>query len=155
MRDTSTPGRKMILSTTLVIVFFTVILFGGTTVQLMQYLRIRVGVSDTDDDVSDGEGEFKSLDGTMTAQKGCIAQTWQGFDKRYLKPVLSKTTDNWGTESWGDVKHTIRQWWNNEDETPRMARRENHSDTDHEHDAGVQEGYSTTRSPSYRLPSIS
>lgn len=41
IRNTSTPARKTILSTTLIIVILTVILCGGLTTQVLQWLKIR------------------------------------------------------------------------------------------------------------------
>lgn len=41
MRNTKTPAGCMILSTTLIIVITTVILCGGLTTQVLQWLKIR------------------------------------------------------------------------------------------------------------------
>ncbi|XP_013382889.1 sodium/hydrogen exchanger 6 isoform X1 [Lingula anatina] len=46
IRNTLTPARELMFTTTLLIVILTVILCGGFTTQMLQWLRIRVGVED-------------------------------------------------------------------------------------------------------------
>lgn len=40
----------------------------------------------------------------------------QGFDKKYLRPVLTRTEDDWGTHSWAGVLATLRAYWRGEPE---------------------------------------
>ena len=77
IRDTATPARQMILSTTLVIVLVTVILFGGMTMPMLQYLQIRVGVRDDKPGAAAQDGTYRSIDGS-TERKSCLARGLQG-----------------------------------------------------------------------------
>lgn len=107
MRNTASEQRQMILSTTLIIVFTTVMVFGGGTMQLLQRMKIRVGVTDEDD-----ETRAKSA-----PKKSCIAKSWQGFDKKYLRPVLVNTDQSQGVDNMNAVFRTIRQYWKGEKES--------------------------------------
>lgn len=50
--------------------------------------------------------------------KGWIAKTWQGMDQRYIKPVLSQTPDNWGTDTLPALRQTLFNWWHGIAEEP-------------------------------------
>ncbi|XP_078403859.1 sodium/hydrogen exchanger 6a isoform X2 [Cetorhinus maximus] len=93
IRDTATYARQMMFSTTLLIVFFTVWVFGGGTTQMLSWLRIRVGV-DPDQDQSANidhsqqdvpEGEQRNT----KAESAWLFRLWYTFDHNYLKPILT------------------------------------------------------------------
>ncbi|KAJ8266936.1 hypothetical protein GJAV_G00136370 [Gymnothorax javanicus] len=87
IRDTATYARKMMFSTTLLIVFFTVWICGGGTTQMLSCMRIRVGV-DTDQDSA-----MTALDGTERRsnkhESAWPFRLWYNFDHNYLKPILT------------------------------------------------------------------
>lgn len=115
MIDLVDPHPQTILSTTLVIVLFTVVVFGGGTMAVLQRLKIRVHVSDDEQD----DAEYMLPDGTRAKPaKGWFARHWQGMDQRCIKPVLSHTPDNWGTDTSTAVRQTVSNWWHGIPETP-------------------------------------
>ncbi|XP_040298027.1 sodium/hydrogen exchanger 6 [Bufo bufo] len=86
IRDTATYARQMMFSTTLLIVFFTVWVFGGGTTAMLSCLHIRVGVdADGADQVGIPENERRS---TRT-ESAWIFRLWYNFDHNYLKPLLT------------------------------------------------------------------
>lgn len=66
IRDTATYARQMMFTTTLLIVFFTVWVFGGGTTPMLSWLHIRVGV-DPDQDLQPSGDSFQVLQGRATA----------------------------------------------------------------------------------------
>ncbi|XP_066506917.1 sodium/hydrogen exchanger 6b [Hoplias malabaricus] len=80
IRDTSTYARKMMFSTTLLIVFFTVWVFGGGTTPVLKYMKIRVGVEDDQEEADEVESY---RDATWPIR------LWHTFDQKYLKPLLT------------------------------------------------------------------
>ncbi|KAM7388649.1 hypothetical protein PAMP_024810 [Pampus punctatissimus] len=62
IRDTATYARQMMFTTTLLIVFFTVWVFGGGTTPMLSWLHIRVGV-DPDQDLQPSADSFQVLQG--------------------------------------------------------------------------------------------
>ncbi|RXN08002.1 sodium hydrogen exchanger 7-like isoform X2 [Labeo rohita] len=62
IRDTATYARQMMFTTTLLIVFFTVWVFGGGTTPMLSWLHIRVGV-DPDQDLQPCGDSFQVLQG--------------------------------------------------------------------------------------------
>eukprot|EP00051_Salpingoeca_urceolata_P025863 m.471454 g.471454 ORF g.471454 m.471454 type:complete len:590 (+) comp20375_c4_seq1:149-1918(+) len=101
-RNTSTQAHKTIFTTTLIVVLVTVVFFGGSTVALLQHLKIRVHVQDDEDEQYEGpNGEV------MHRPSGRLASWWLTIDRRYLRPVLSHSLDNWGTASAAEVKRTV------------------------------------------------
>ncbi|KAM9482574.1 sodium/hydrogen exchanger 7 isoform 1-T1 [Clarias gariepinus] len=113
IRDTATYARQMMFTTTLLIVFFTVWVFGGGTTPMLSWLHIRVGVdpdqdlqpcgdsfqvlqgelicasflNDDDEDVDDGsqqEGQSKTKQ-----ESAWLFRLWYTFDHNYLKPILT------------------------------------------------------------------
>lgn len=68
-------NSKVILSNTLIIVFLTVIVFGGLTVPMLNYLQIPIGLVDVKD-LEDNEVDFLKQN------------KWMRFDRQYLKPFL-------------------------------------------------------------------
>uniref|UniRef100_A0A8C1EWU2 Sodium/hydrogen exchanger n=1 Tax=Cyprinus carpio carpio TaxID=630221 RepID=A0A8C1EWU2_CYPCA len=89
IRDTATYARQMMFTTTLLIVFFTVWVFGGGTTPMLSWLHIR--------------SEFKRLNRSChrylqpcgdrqskTKQESAwLFRLWYTFDHNYLKPILT------------------------------------------------------------------
>uniref|UniRef100_A0A8C6TDX2 Sodium/hydrogen exchanger n=2 Tax=Neogobius melanostomus TaxID=47308 RepID=A0A8C6TDX2_9GOBI len=95
IRDTATYARQMMFSTTLLIVFFTVWVFGGGTTPMLSWLHIRVGV-DPDQDFQPTADSFQVLQGdgsqdqSRTKQESAwFFRLWYTFDHNYLKPILT------------------------------------------------------------------
>ncbi|XP_029355249.1 sodium/hydrogen exchanger 7 isoform X4 [Echeneis naucrates] len=85
IRDTATYARQMMFTTTLLIVFFTVWVFGGGTTPMLSWLHIRVGV-DPDQDLQPCGDSFQS----KTKQESAwLFRLWYTFDHNYLKPTLT------------------------------------------------------------------
>ncbi|KAJ8282500.1 hypothetical protein COCON_G00050190 [Conger conger] len=117
IRDTATYARQMMFTTTLLIVFFTVWVFGGGTTPMLSWLHIRVGESmdseeeqlirmwqyarvgvDPDQDLHPGGDSFQVLQGDGTHPEGhsktkqesaWMFRLWYTFDHNYLKPILT------------------------------------------------------------------
>ncbi|KAM3910767.1 sodium/hydrogen exchanger 6 [Leptodactylus fuscus] len=85
IRDTATYARQMMFSTTLLIVFFTVWVFGGGTTPMLSCLHIRVGVDADPDQAGIPENERRST----KAESAWIFRLWYNFDHNYLKPLLT------------------------------------------------------------------
>uniref|UniRef100_A0A1A8FUP6 Sodium/hydrogen exchanger n=2 Tax=Nothobranchius korthausae TaxID=1143690 RepID=A0A1A8FUP6_9TELE len=97
IRDTATYARQMMFTTTLLIVFFTVWVFGGGTTPMLSWLHIRVGV-DPDQDLQPSGDSFQVLQGdgaqdegqSKTKQESArLFRLWYSFDHNYLKPILT------------------------------------------------------------------
>ncbi|XP_047231173.1 sodium/hydrogen exchanger 7 isoform X2 [Girardinichthys multiradiatus] len=97
IRDTATYARQMMFTTTLLIVFFTVWVFGGGTTPMLSWLHIRVGV-DPDQDLQPSGDSFQVLQGdgpqdegqSKTKQESAwLFRLWYTFDHNYLKPILT------------------------------------------------------------------
>uniref|UniRef100_A0A8C7XT00 Sodium/hydrogen exchanger n=1 Tax=Oryzias sinensis TaxID=183150 RepID=A0A8C7XT00_9TELE len=74
IRDTATYARQMMFTTTLLIVFFTVWVFGGGTTPMLSWLHIS----------SQGDGQ------SITKQESAwLFRFWYNFDHNYLKPILT------------------------------------------------------------------
>lgn len=97
IRDTATYARQMMFTTTLLIVFFTVWVFGGGTTPMLSWLNIRVDVDPDQDqqpcgdsfqvlqgDGSQGEGQSKTKQ-----ESAWLFRLWYTFDHNYLKPILT------------------------------------------------------------------
>ncbi|KAM8965537.1 sodium/hydrogen exchanger 6 isoform 2-T2 [Sarcophilus harrisii] len=85
IRDTATYARQMMFSTTLLIVFFTVWVFGGGTTAMLSCLNIRVGVDSDQDQLSFPENERRNT----KAESAWLFRMWYNFDHNYLKPLLT------------------------------------------------------------------
>ncbi|KAM8752700.1 sodium/hydrogen exchanger 6 [Rhynchonycteris naso] len=85
IRDTATYARQMMFSTTLLIVFFTVWVFGGGTTATLSCLHIRVGVDSDQEHLSIPENERR----TTKAESAWLFRIWYNFDHNYLKPLLT------------------------------------------------------------------
>ncbi|KAM6963210.1 sodium/hydrogen exchanger 7 [Aplochiton taeniatus] len=97
IRDTATYARQMMFTTTLLIVFFTVWVFGGGTTPMLSMLHIRVGV-DPDQDLQPSGDNFMVLQGDGSQAEGLsktkqesawLFRLWYTFDHNYLKPMLT------------------------------------------------------------------
>ncbi|XP_064183087.1 sodium/hydrogen exchanger 7 isoform X2 [Anguilla rostrata] len=117
IRDTATYARQMMFTTTLLIVFFTVWVFGGGTTPMLSWLHIRVGEDleseeehlsrmwqyvrvgvDPDQDLQPCGDSFQVLQGdgihpeghSKTKQESAwMFRLWYTFDHNYLKPILT------------------------------------------------------------------
>uniref|UniRef100_A0A671W1D4 Sodium/hydrogen exchanger n=1 Tax=Sparus aurata TaxID=8175 RepID=A0A671W1D4_SPAAU len=89
IRDTATYARQMMFTTTLLIVFFTVWVFGGGTTPMLSWLHIRVGV-DPDQDQQPCGDSFQAEGQSKTKQESAwLFRLWYTFDHNYLKPILT------------------------------------------------------------------
>uniref|UniRef100_A0A8C4SPB4 Solute carrier family 9 member 7 n=1 Tax=Erpetoichthys calabaricus TaxID=27687 RepID=A0A8C4SPB4_ERPCA len=80
IRDTATYARQMMFTTTLLIVFFTVWVFGG---------GYRAGPLFRDQDENHTDG-LQSNGGSKTKQESAwLFRLWYSFDHNYLKPILT------------------------------------------------------------------
>ncbi|XP_059507207.1 sodium/hydrogen exchanger 9-like isoform X2 [Stegostoma tigrinum] len=87
IRDTDSKPKQMMFTTTLLIVFFTVWVFGGGTTQMLTWLHIRVGVNP--DDELNQESVFVSSGGeqqisSTKAESAWLFRIWYNFDHKYL-----------------------------------------------------------------------
>ncbi|XP_060682238.1 sodium/hydrogen exchanger 7 isoform X1 [Hemiscyllium ocellatum] len=117
IRDTATYARQMMFTTTLLIVFFTVWVFGGGTTPTLSWLRIRVGdrvpsAEDLADDhwsyfrvgvdpdqdpapntdsfqVMHGDGAHPERTSRTKQESAWLFRLWYSFDHNYLKPILT------------------------------------------------------------------
>ncbi|TFK15352.1 Sodium/hydrogen exchanger 6 [Platysternon megacephalum] len=85
IRDTATYARQMMFSTTLLIVFFTVWVFGGGTTAMLSCLHVRVGVDSDQEHLGVPESERRST----KAESAWLFRLWYNFDHNYLKPLLT------------------------------------------------------------------
>ncbi|KAG8507192.1 LOW QUALITY PROTEIN: Sodium/hydrogen exchanger 6, partial [Galemys pyrenaicus] len=85
IRDTATYARQMMFSTTLLIVFFTVWVFGGGTTAMLSCLHIRVGVDSDQENLGVPENERR----TTKTESAWLFRIWYNFDHNYLKPLLT------------------------------------------------------------------
>lgn len=101
IRNTLTDARQMILTATLVIVMVTVVICGGSTLSLMTWFNIPLGVEDEEEknlpSSSNGSPRhtYNSMSeppvpaGSTPADKSKAAAAWSGFDAKYMKPLLT------------------------------------------------------------------
>ncbi|NXI17703.1 SL9A9 protein, partial [Irena cyanogastra] len=93
IRDTDSQPKQMMFTTALLMVFFTVWVFGGGTTPMLTWLQIRVGV-DPDEDLKAraASQSAPNLDkNTTKAESAWLFRIWYGFDHKYLKPLLTHT----------------------------------------------------------------
>ncbi|XP_008489273.1 sodium/hydrogen exchanger 9 isoform X1 [Calypte anna] len=93
IRDTESQPKQMMFTTALLIVFFTVWVFGGGTTPMLTWLQIRVGVDPDEDLKTEAVSQTTAnLDkNTTKAESAWLFRMWYGFDHRYLKPILTHT----------------------------------------------------------------
>ncbi|XP_064313736.1 sodium/hydrogen exchanger 9 [Phalacrocorax carbo] len=91
IRDTESQPKQMMFTTALLIVFFTVWVFGGGTTPMLTWLQIRVGVDPDEDLKAEAASQSASnLDkNTTKAESAWLFRIWYGFDHKYLKPILT------------------------------------------------------------------
>ncbi|XP_063746914.1 LOW QUALITY PROTEIN: sodium/hydrogen exchanger 7 [Eleginops maclovinus] len=110
IRDTATYARQMMFTTTLLIVFFTVWVFGGGTTPMLSFPAHQVGYTapahlqcfrvgvDPDQDQQPCTDSFQVLQGdgpqaegqSKTKQESAwLFRLWYTFDHNYLKPILT------------------------------------------------------------------
>lgn len=106
IRDTGSQPKQMMFTTALLIVFFTVWVFGGGTTPMLTWLQIRVGV-DPDEDLK-GQAASQSASNsdknTTKAESAWLFRVWYAFDHRYLKPIL--------THAGPPLTTTLPEWCN-------------------------------------------
>ncbi|XP_033372527.1 sodium/hydrogen exchanger 9 isoform X3 [Parus major] len=92
IRDTDSQPKQMMFTTALLIVFFTVWVFGGGTTPMLTWLQIRVGVDPDEDEAKAASQSASNLDKSTTkAESAWLFRIWYGFDHKYLKPLLTHT----------------------------------------------------------------
>ncbi|XP_049658856.1 sodium/hydrogen exchanger 9 [Accipiter gentilis] len=93
IRDTESQPKQMMFTTALLIVFFTVWVFGGGTTPMLTWLQIRVGIDPDEDLKTEAASQSASnLDkNTTKAESAWLFRVWYGFDHKYLKPILTHT----------------------------------------------------------------
>ncbi|XP_006202839.2 sodium/hydrogen exchanger 9 isoform X1 [Vicugna pacos] len=105
IRNTESQPKQMMFSTTLLLVFFTVWVFGGGTTPMLTWLQIRVGV-DLDEDRKEepsSHQEANDLDKSTTkTESAWLFRMWYSFDHKYLKPIL--------THSGPPLTTTLPEW---------------------------------------------
>ncbi|KAM9231047.1 sodium/hydrogen exchanger 9 [Leptosomus discolor] len=91
IRDTESQPKQMMFTTALLIVFFTVWVFGGGTTPMLTWLQIRVGIDPDEDLKAEAASQRASnLDkNTTKAESAWLFRMWYGFDNKYLKPILT------------------------------------------------------------------
>ncbi|XP_032114522.1 sodium/hydrogen exchanger 9 isoform X1 [Sapajus apella] len=106
IRNTESQPKQMMFTTTLLLVFFTVWIFGGGTTPMLTWLQIRVGVDldeNLKEDPSPQHQEANNLDkNTSKADSARLFRMWYGFDHKYLKPIL--------THSGPPLTTTLPEW---------------------------------------------
>uniref|UniRef100_A0AAQ4S9P4 Sodium/hydrogen exchanger n=1 Tax=Gasterosteus aculeatus aculeatus TaxID=481459 RepID=A0AAQ4S9P4_GASAC len=104
IRDTATYARQMMFTTTLLIVFFTVWVFGGGTTPMLSWLHIRVGV-DPDQDQQPSADSFQVLQGDGAEAEGLsrtkqesawLFRLWYTFDHNVCLRDFTKSTSPFG-----------------------------------------------------------
>ncbi|XP_058151101.1 sodium/hydrogen exchanger 9 isoform X2 [Dasypus novemcinctus] len=96
IRNTESQPKQMMFTTTLLIVFFTVWVFGGGTTPMLTWLQIRVGV-DVDEDLKtepSSQQEANNLDKSTTkTESAWLFRMWYGFDHKY--PLITMVLQIW------------------------------------------------------------
>ncbi|KAK2538788.1 sodium/hydrogen exchanger 9 [Columba livia] len=106
IRETESQPKQMMFTTALLVVFFTVWVFGGGTTPMLTWLQIRVGVDPDEDLKAVAESQSASnLDkNTTKAESAWLFRIWYGFDHKYLKPIL--------THAGPPLTTTLPEWCN-------------------------------------------
>ncbi|KFW74857.1 Sodium/hydrogen exchanger 9 [Manacus vitellinus] len=106
IQDTNSQPKQMMFTTALLIVFFTVWVFGGGTTPMLTWLQIRVGVDPDEDLKAEAASQSAStLDkNTTKAESAWLFRIWYGFDHKYLKPIL--------THAGPPLTTTLPEWCN-------------------------------------------
>ncbi|XP_068402149.1 sodium/hydrogen exchanger 9 isoform X2 [Eschrichtius robustus] len=105
IRNTESQPKQMMFTTTLLLVFFTVWVFGGGTTPMLTWLQIRVGV-DPDEDQKEEPSSHQEANNsgksTTKTETACLFRMWYSFDHKYLKPIL--------THSGPPLTTTLPEW---------------------------------------------
>ncbi|NXP51659.1 SL9A9 protein, partial [Heliornis fulica] len=106
IRDTESQPKQMMFTTALLIVFFTVWVFGGGTTPMLTWLQIRVGIDPDEDLKAETASQSASnLDkNTTKTESAWLFRIWYGFDHKYLKPIL--------THAGPPLTTTLPEWCN-------------------------------------------
>ncbi|CAB3368721.1 Hypothetical predicted protein [Cloeon dipterum] len=107
IRNTVSEARQSMLTATSLVVIVTVIIFGGSTMQLLTWFNIPVGVEEEVEMLqysgvrsalgqsaesrrraSDAAGS-SNAEGTKPNEKAWMAKIWADFDVKYMKPFLT------------------------------------------------------------------
>ncbi|KAM6389381.1 sodium/hydrogen exchanger 9 [Pluvialis apricaria] len=106
IRETESQPKQMMFTTALLIVFFTVWVFGGGTTPMLTWLQIRVGIDPDEDLKAQAASQSASnLDkNTTKAESAWLFRIWYGFDHKYLKPIL--------THAGPPLTTTLPEWCN-------------------------------------------
>ncbi|KAM9088962.1 sodium/hydrogen exchanger 9 [Megaptera novaeangliae] len=105
IRNTGSQPKQMMFTTTLLLVFFTVWVFGGGTTPMLTWLQIRVGVDPDEDqkeEPSSHQATNNSGKSTTKTESACLFRMWYSFDHKYLKPIL--------THSGPPLTTTLPEW---------------------------------------------
>ncbi|XP_065180147.1 sodium/hydrogen exchanger 9-like [Sycon ciliatum] len=100
MRNTESEVRQLFLTTTLVIVFVTVLVNGGLTTVGLQYLKIDIGVKSNPDDDDSSTVDTEEFQGTAETgivnvrysqyQATGVVRVWTNADRKYVRPVFTR-----------------------------------------------------------------
>ncbi|XP_026947412.1 sodium/hydrogen exchanger 9 [Sagmatias obliquidens] len=104
IRNTESQPKQMMFTTTLLLVFFTVWVFGGGTTPMLTWLQIRVGVDPDEDpkEPSSHQEANNSGKSTTKTETAWLFRMWYSFDHKYLKPIL--------THSGPPLTTTLPEW---------------------------------------------
>ncbi|XP_061049568.1 sodium/hydrogen exchanger 9 [Eubalaena glacialis] len=105
IRNTGSQPKQMMFTTTLLLVFFTVWVFGGGTTPMLTWLQIRVAVDPDEDqkqEPSSHQEANNSGKSTTKTETACLFRMWYSFDHKYLKPIL--------THSGPPLTTTLPEW---------------------------------------------
>ncbi|XP_049565770.1 sodium/hydrogen exchanger 9 isoform X3 [Orcinus orca] len=104
IRNTESQPKQMMFTTTLLLVFFTVWVFGGGTTPMLTWLQIRVGVDPDEDpkEPSSHQATNNSGKSTTKTETAWLFRMWYSFDHKYLKPIL--------THSGPPLTTTLPEW---------------------------------------------
>ncbi|XP_077291472.1 na[+]/H[+] hydrogen exchanger 3 isoform X2 [Arctopsyche grandis] len=91
IRNTVSEVRQAMLTTTSLIVIFTVIFQGGATLNVLNWLKIPVGINEETEALpyQGVRSEPNSRRTSNGGDKALLARVWGGLDSRYLKPLLT------------------------------------------------------------------
>ncbi|XP_078613186.1 sodium/hydrogen exchanger 6-like isoform X3 [Branchiostoma floridae x Branchiostoma japonicum] len=95
IRSTSSEARQLMFTTTLMIVMVTVLFCGSLTLQMLTWLKIRVGVDEDQEmtqpfeAVDTGDAQVDSRRRGMRYESAWLFRVWYNFDHNYLKPTLT------------------------------------------------------------------
>uniref|UniRef100_A0A8C6JJG2 Sodium/hydrogen exchanger n=1 Tax=Melopsittacus undulatus TaxID=13146 RepID=A0A8C6JJG2_MELUD len=106
IRDTESQPKQMMFTTALLIVLFTVWVFGGGTTPMLTWLQIRVGI-DPDEDLkveAASQSASNPDKNTTKAESAWLFRIWYSFDHKYLKPIL--------THAGPPLTTTLPEWCN-------------------------------------------